>query len=519
MMVHRTTLLAIALAFAGLFSASEAHAGERWAFVIGANHGEPGEASLVYAERDAQRMASVLTRLGGVPPENLVSLLGPDATSVRRAFETLSTRIRLSPEPPIVFFYYSGHADSQSLHLRGTTLPFKELKRLVGALSAELSVFIVDACRSGGLIRTKGARPAEPFEMKVKDELRSEGVAILTSSSASEDAQESDRLQGGVFTHHLLTGLAGAADSSKDARITLSEAYRYAYAQTIASTSTTEVVQHPTFAYDLQGETELVLTRMESPQGFARLHLPQSGHYLIFEQFGGREVAAELNASPDTELLLRPGPYLLRRRETSVVFERELALIANARTSVPESDFSLVPYRHAVRKGYGQEKRLALSLGADVEATGPMLEGMSVAVGGAIGLQLDLADLALRLRTRYLHGSGTGTLPLEQHTLGLDVAAYKLFDIGPHGLGFGLRVGADWVAQRFETTGLAPARDQFVSRFAPLLRAELALGGSVALNLDGGAEISLLELEQNGTTSLEARVTPVITLGFGVLLP
>jgi hypothetical protein len=148
-----------------------------------------------------------------------------------------------------------------------------------------------------------------------------------------------------------------------------------------------------------------------------------------------------------------------------------------------------------------------------------MLDETSPGLGGAIGLQLDLADLALRLRTRYLQGSGTGALAFEQHTLGLDVAAYKLFDIGAHGLGFGLRVGADWVAQRFETTGFAPARDQFVSRVAPLLRAELALGGRVALNLDGGAEITLLELEQDGATSLEARVTPVITFGFGVLLP
>jgi hypothetical protein len=508
-------LVALALGLGAL----PARAGERWALVIGANHGEPDETPLVYAERDAERMGQVFTRLGAVPPENLVTLLGPDAPLVRRAFETLGARIRLSPEPPILFVYYSGHADSQGLHLRGTSLPFKELKRLAQTLAAELSVFIVDACRSGGLIRAKGARPAAPFEIEVKDELRAAGVAILTSSSASEDAQESDRLEGGVFTHHLLTGLAGAADESKDARVTLSEAYRYAYAQTLASTSTSPVVQHPSFAYALEGSTELVLTRIDKAAGLARLHLPEPGQYLIFERFGGHELVAELEARPDTELLLRPGPYLLRRRETAVVYERELTLLANARTSAPTSTLTLVPYRHAVRKGYGQARRLALSLGADLEATGPLLSDTSLGLGGALSLQVDFAAAALRARARYLHATGIGEIALDQHTLGLDVAVYRLFDLGPHGLGFGLRGGLDWVAQRFETAGLAPSRDQFVGRFAPLLRAELALGGRVALNLDAGAEVALLERLSGGETSFEARVTPVFSVGFGVLLP
>jgi hypothetical protein len=529
-MTRALAVLLPGMAFCLAFLPRAARAEERWALVIGANEGEAGEPPLVFAERDAGRVGQVLTRLGGVPPQNLVTLLGPDAALVRRAIESLGARMRLSSERPTLFVYYSGHSDSQSLHLSGSFLPFKDLRRLVEGLEAELSVFIVDACRSGGLIRAKGARPAEPFAIAVRDELRAEGVAILTSSSASEDAQESDRLEGGVFTHHLLTGLSGAADEGQDGRVTLGEAYRYAYAQTLAATSASPVIQHPSFSYAMEGQAELVVTRLEAAAGFARLQLPEAGQYLVFERFGGQELAAELTARAGTELLLRPGLYLLRRREAAAVREREVLLLAHVRTPVPTASLRLVPYRHAVRKGYGQARRSALSLGADLEGTGPLLGDTSVSLGGALGLQLDLPALALRARLRSLSAAGLGDLALTQHALGLDLAAYRLFDLGRHGLGFGLRAGLDWVAQRFETAGEAPARDQVVWRLAPLLRAELALGGRVALNLDAGAEVVLLERltgrgsvgpsgTPSGVAALEARVVPVITLGFGVLLP
>lgn len=61
------------------------------------------------------------------------------------------------------------------------------------------------------------------------DEARSyEGRVYITSSAAGERAQESDEIQGSVFTHYLLAGLRGAADDSGDRRVSLEEAYRFA---------------------------------------------------------------------------------------------------------------------------------------------------------------------------------------------------------------------------------------------------------------------------------------------------
>lgn len=519
-MKGRALALALAIVLATL---GPAVAAERFALVVGANVGDAGDGPLAFAERDAQRMADVLVRLGGVAPENLLLLLGPDAPALERAIASFGARIDGTGEDggPILFVYYSGHADAQALHLAGTRLPFRALRERVAALSAEVNVFILDACRSGGLVRTKGATPAEPFEIHVEDELRSEGLAIITSSAESEDAQESDRLGGGIFTHHLLTGLVGAADVSGDRRVTLSEAYRYAYAQTLQATSTTAVVQHPTYAFDMSGERELVLTRVDGAAGLGRLQLAEAGSYIVFERFGGHDVAAELTARAGTELALVPGTYLVRRRETARVWEKEVAVRATGLTTLAAADLAPVPYRHAVRKGYGQPDRSAVSLGVDLELAGPILPDTGALFLGALTLQLDLADLALRARLRYgRSASDASGLPVEQGVLGADLGLYRLFDIGPHGVGFGVRAGVDWIAQRFDTTGDAPDRDQVAGRIGPIIRTEIALGAAVALTLDLGAEAWIVEAaDGDGTVSTRAEVVPFVSLGVGVLLP
>jgi uncharacterized caspase-like protein len=90
-------------------------------------------------------------------------------------------------------------------------------------------------------------------------DITTRGEALLTSSTSDELARESDALRGSFFTHHLVSGLRGAADQSKDGRVTLAEAYDYAYAKTVTQA---EGGQHPTFKYDLAGRGDVVLTAL-----------------------------------------------------------------------------------------------------------------------------------------------------------------------------------------------------------------------------------------------------------------
>ena len=67
---------------------------------------------------------------------------------------------------------------------------------------------VLDTCASGRLRAREGRRRRPPF--LVDAAARCKGQAILTSSSSEDEAsQESDRLGGSFFTHHLVSGLRG----------------------------------------------------------------------------------------------------------------------------------------------------------------------------------------------------------------------------------------------------------------------------------------------------------------------
>ena len=65
-------------------------------------------------------------------------------------------------------------------------------------------------------------------------------------------------------------------DQGGDGKVTLSEAYSYAYERTVASTASSAAgAQHPTFSFDLAGNGDLVLTDVsERKEG---LRLPAEG--------------------------------------------------------------------------------------------------------------------------------------------------------------------------------------------------------------------------------------------------
>ena len=73
------------------------------------------------------------------------------------------------------------------------------------------------------LTRVKGGHGA-PLRDSDRRAPFEQGLALLTSSAANEDAQESDALKGSFFTHHFVSALLGAADADGDGKVTLEEA-------------------------------------------------------------------------------------------------------------------------------------------------------------------------------------------------------------------------------------------------------------------------------------------------------
>ena len=121
---------------------------------------------------------------------------------------------------------------------------------------------------------------------------------------------------GSYFSHHLASGLLGGADRSGDGRVTLFEAYAYAYDRTVADTAESAAgAQHPTFSYDLAGNGDLVLTDVAVRH--EGVYIPReapSGVYFLVD--GKGYVAAEISKADgaDRRVALSPGRYRVKRR-------------------------------------------------------------------------------------------------------------------------------------------------------------------------------------------------------------
>lgn len=303
--------------FAGLVVvalASLASAEERFALVIGANGGFENDKELRHAISDAERVAAVLTELGQFPKARVTVLKEPDTKQVRAALTSISEAAQALTGASLVFVYYSGHADSRFLHLRGEPLGFEELYQTLRDIQATVRVGVFDACQAGAILATKGGTLAAPFDVKVVDELTVRGLAVLTSSGADELSQETKALQGSVFTHHFVSGLRGAADGDQDGQVTLAEAYRYAHQRTEVDTATTLVPQKPAFRYELKGQGELVMSW--PAKATSSLVMPRGAgqRYVVVDE-QERQVVAEGNSDPEHELAmaLKPGKYVVKQ--------------------------------------------------------------------------------------------------------------------------------------------------------------------------------------------------------------
>lgn len=486
----------------------------RFALVVGNNRGVASDTPLRFAHKDAERVARLLVDLGGFPEENTVLLKGRRAADLRRALLSVNERVRRAVgagQRALLVVFYSGHADARALHLAGTTLAIDEVRQLVAGSAATARVLLLDACRSGSATRIKGGRPAPAFAIKLVDHLSTEGLAIITSSAATEDSQESDRLQGSFFTHFLLSGLRGAADRNRDRRVTLAEAYAYAYGNTLRATSETLAgPQHPTYQYDIRGKGDLVVTRLDGAADHGTLGFGRGGHYLVFSGDLQGPVVAEVVTEGPSRIALPPGRYFVRRRQPDLLLEGPVTVVAGQGTALDERSMRRVAYAQLVRKGAG---RRPLSLGPQLSYVlhGPVADGLGPISQVELGLPLAIRHLTLTPRLAYGWTSGENQqLSLSHHELALALAAVHVFDLGRLGLFAGLSVGWTVALQRFDTVGVAPDRTSHLLAMGAEGGLELHLWRGLYLQLRGAALTYLFR--RDGTEpGADPETTAVVT--------
>lgn len=435
---------------------------ERFALLVGNNEGAASEPSLRYAEDDATKLYDVLKDVGDFPPENMLLLEHESAETARRALIALNDRIRARASggaQVMLLVYYSGHADAMGLHLGRSTLETGELEQLVRGSASAFRLLIVDSCRSGALTRVKGGRPAPPVPIALNQRIAGEGAVFLSSSAADEDSQESDELRGSFFTHYLISGLLGPADTDGDAAVTLEEAYRYAYDSTLkASSRTLAGLQHPTFRYELRGHGGLVLSTL-AHQGRSLVQLPAGRGYLLMQRDADGPVVAEVGAGDRVRRLsLRPDRYFVRGRGPDFLVEGTVTVAPGTTLTLDDRGFRRIEYARLVRKG---DAHLHVAHGpqAGYVFHTALSNSQSLCQGAFAAYPFEFRELSIAPGVDYCRAGFTNTsLSAAVYELGVGVRASHAWDLPFLTVDLGANAGAAILRQTFMTQGQAPDR-------------------------------------------------------------
>ena len=262
---------------------------------------------------------------------------------------------------------------------------YRSLREHLDSLPADVRIAVLDACASGAITRLKGGRQRQPFLVDESADMR--GHAFLTSSSETEAAQESDRIGGSYFTHYLLSGLRGAADSSGEGKVTLNEAYQFAFNETLGRTVETKGgAQHPSYDINLSGSGDVVITDLR--QTSATLVLGEALDGRFFVRNARQELVVELSKpyGRRIELGLEPGRYEVRVQRGAASLLARSEVVEGARVVLEPAQFSATETETTRRRGgtdpgFGLAGRNRLDLHLGGWRIGPTMPEALVAEG------------------------------------------------------------------------------------------------------------------------------------------
>jgi hypothetical protein len=249
---------------------------QRFAVLIGVSeYADPLVPDLQYADDDARAFHEFLRSeragLGGVPEENVILLVNEQA-SYRNVRSALNSFLRRATENDIVYVYIAAHgvpdparpselyllpADAEASDLAGTALPLADVNDAIARLTTRHTIVFTDACHSGGLgtvgYSARGLDGNEVNELFLQG-LRETagGLAVFAAAETRQISREGRRWGGGhgAFTHYLLEGLNGAADTDDDDIVRLGEVMEFVRERVRRDTDNAQIPAIGGFAHD-----------------------------------------------------------------------------------------------------------------------------------------------------------------------------------------------------------------------------------------------------------------------------
>ena len=204
---------------------------------------DPGLAQLTAPGKDAKEFGRVLDspEIGAF---NDVTILFNENAS--KAKEMIDRFFSAKKPDDLLVLYFSGHGvrdeygslylavkNTSRDYLRSTAIESDFITKAMDQSRSKRQVLILDCCNSGAF--AQGSKGATGVSIGTASAFEGTGYGrvVLTASDSTQFAWEGDQVMGetenSLFTHFLVKGLEGDADSDGDGRITIDELYDYAY--------------------------------------------------------------------------------------------------------------------------------------------------------------------------------------------------------------------------------------------------------------------------------------------------
>ncbi len=254
----------------------------KFALIIGnTEYIDPGLAQLSAPGKDAEDFARVLKDKEIGAFDDVKVVVNEPSASVIEAIDEFFDQKK--PDDMLVL-YFSGHGIKDEIgslylafkntvrsRLRSTAIKSDYIKEAMDQSRSKRQVLILDCCNSGAF--PQGTKAELGGSMGMTKAFQGYGRFVLTASDATQFAWEGDQVIGetdnSLFTHFLVKGLEGDADSDGDGRITVDELYDYAYQQISSVTPK----QTPTKSASKQ-EGEIILRQNMRIEDIKPVNLP-----------------------------------------------------------------------------------------------------------------------------------------------------------------------------------------------------------------------------------------------------
>jgi hypothetical protein len=309
----------------------------------------------------------------------------PTLENLRGTVMSVREKVKIaeaSGKKTTLYLAYSGHGDHAEngepflSFLDGGLKSENLYNDILSFLNTDYQHVFIDACYAEGVVGFRGAfdREAESRTVNVSDWEKTAayggdagsaypGLGIIISSAKNETTHEWSRFESGVFTHEVLSGLAGPADINNDGKIEYSELVAFisvANLEVTDSRGRIEIIARPPARN--QNVPIVDLAAMKSVS-FLVGNPSKLGHFVIELRNGLRYLDANLSGVARTHIAVPndTDAYLQTRDKEALLSARSNRVIQLATLDLKERGYaSRGGIEDALRKGlfaatYGQD--------------------------------------------------------------------------------------------------------------------------------------------------------------------